>query len=227
MMKAGDAAKTRTRNLASITPPKLWYFTDPMCSWCWGFTPAIESIREEYGARLQTELVVGGLHPSETSPLTDVAREDIYHDWRQVHERSGQPFDFDRAIPAAGFVCNSEPPSRAVVSAASLDEELTLPMMRAIQSAFFADGRDVTKTETLADLAAELGFDRGAFLELFETRSMRDKTHAQFVKTRQMGVRGLPALILQQGDELHHICNSWQPLAKIHAALDARLDESS
>lgn len=212
--------------MASVKPPLLWYFTDPMCSWCWGFTPVIEAVRDEYGARFETELMLGGLHPAETTPLTEVERHDLFHDWRQVHERSGQPFDFDRAMPP-GFVCNSESPSRAVLAAGSLDAELVFPAMKTIQSAFFAGGRDVTQTDTLAELAAGLGLERGAFLQAFESPAMRSKTQAQFVKTRQMGVRGLPALILQQGDDLHHICNSWQPLAKIRAALNAKLDESS
>lgn len=193
-----------------------------MCSWCWGFTPTIEAVQEEYRARMDVELVLGGLHPRETSPLTEVERQDIYHDWRQVHERSGQPIDFDHAMPP-GFVCNSEPPSRAVLAAASLNDRLAFPMMKAIQSAFFAGGRDVTQTDTLIDLAAGLGLDREAFLQASTSASVRSKTRAQFVKTRQMGVRGLPALILQQGNDLHPICNSWQPLAKIRAALDDKL----
>lgn len=212
--------------MASAKPPLLWYFTDPMCSWCWGFTPVIEAVQDEYGSRLKTELMLGGLHPSETPPLTDVERHDLFHDWRQVHERSGQPFDFDNAM-LPGFVCNSEPPSRAVLAAASLDEQLTFPAMKAIQSAFYAEGRDVTQTETLTDVAAGLGLDRKTFLQAFESNVVRSQTQAQFIKTRQMGVRGLPALILQHGDDLHPICNSWQTLAKIRSALDAKLDESS
>ncbi len=34
---------------------------DPMCSWCWGFAPAIRAIRQQYADRLNIVLVVGGL----------------------------------------------------------------------------------------------------------------------------------------------------------------------
>lgn len=208
--------------MASVKPHLLWYFTDPMCSWCWGFTPVIEAIRNEYGSRLKIELMLSGLHPGETAPITEIERHDIFHDWHQVHQRSGQPFDFEHA-PPAGFVCNSDPPSRAVLAAASLNARLLFPMMQAIQSAFFAEGRDVTRTDVLIDLAAGLGLDREAFLQALESGAVRSQTQAQFIKVRQMGVRGLPALILQQGDDMHHICSSWQPLAKIRSELDARL----
>lgn len=208
--------------MASAKPPLLWFFTDPMCSWCWGFTPVIEAVREEYLPRLDVELVLAGLHPDETEPISDVERQDIFHEWHQVHERSGQAFDFEHAA-LPGFICNSEPPCRAVLAAASLDQKLGFQMIKAIQSTFFAHGRDVTETDVLADIAVELGLDRDAFLKAFESDEARSMTQAQFIQTRKMGVRGLPALILQQGDEMHHICNSWQSLVKIRSELDAKL----
>jgi putative protein-disulfide isomerase len=208
-----------------MNPPLLWYFADPMCSWCWGFTPVIEAVREAYRPRLKIALVLGGLR-SDTAPQTPVQRDEILHHWREVHARSGQPFRFEGAMPE-GFVYDTEPPSRAVLAAGSLDAEQTFPMYKAIQSAFYAEGRDVTQADTLTDLAAGLGFERDAFLQAFESEAMRSKTQAHFQQARQVGVRGFPTLILQQGDKLHLITHGWQPLADIHAALDAKLDATA
>jgi putative protein-disulfide isomerase len=205
-----------------MSAPLLWYFADPMCSWCWGFTPVIEAVRETYRPRLKIALVLGGLR-SDTSPQTAVQREEILHHWHQVHERSGQPFRFEDAMPN-GFVYDTEPSSRAVLAAGSLDAELIFPMYKTIQSAFYAEGRDVTHTEILADLAAGLGLDRTAFAQAFESEAIRSKTQAHFNHARQAGVRGFPTLILQQDKKLHLVTHGWQPLAKIRATLDARLD---
>lgn len=208
-----------------MNPPLLWYFADPMCSWCWGFTPVIESVRETCRPRLKIALVLGGLR-SDTAPQTPAQRDEILHHWREVHARSGQPFRFEGAMPE-GFVYDTEPPSRAVLAAGSLDAEQTFPMYKAIQSAFYAEGRDVTQADTLTDLAAGLGFERDAFLQAFESEAMRSKTQAHFQQARQVGVRGFPTLILQQGDKLHLITHGWQPPAKICAALDAKLVETA
>ena len=81
----------------------LWYFADPMCSWCWGFSPVVEALREEYRPRLKIALVMGGLRPGTTEAISASSRDDILHHWRQVHERSGQPFHFEGAMPE-GFV---------------------------------------------------------------------------------------------------------------------------
>ncbi len=208
-----------------MNPPLLWYFADPMCSWCWGFTPVIEAVREACRPRLKIALVLGGLR-SDTAPQTPAQRDEILHHWRAVHARSGQPFRFEGAMPE-GFVYDTEPPSRAVLAAGSLDAEQTFPMYKAIQSAFYAEGRDVTQTGILVDLATGLRLGRDAFLQAFESEAMRSKTQSHFQQARQVGVRGFPTLILQQGDKLHLITHGWQPLAEIRAALDARLDETA
>ncbi len=77
-----------------MSTPILWYFADPMCSWCWGFSPAIEAVRDAYRKRMKIALVLGGLRPGTTEPMTPTTREEILHHWHAVHERTGQPFHF-------------------------------------------------------------------------------------------------------------------------------------
>lgn len=204
-----------------VNTPLLWYFADPMCSWCWGFSPVIETLRNDYRDRLKIALVLGGLR-HETAPMSTAGREDILHHWHQVHARTGQTFRFDNALPQ-GFVYDTEPACRAVVTVGSIDPALIFPLFKAIQHAFYAGTRDVTQAGVLADLAANLGVDRNAFLRAFDSDTARAKTQAHFKHARQAGVRGFPALILQKGTQLHPVCNGCQPLDRVRAAIDARL----
>ncbi|MDP1534828.1 MAG: DsbA family protein, partial [Rubrivivax sp.] len=163
-----------------------------------------------------------GLRPGETAPLAAAARDEILHHWHQVHARTGQPFRFENALPD-GFVYDSEPASRAVVAIGGIEPTLIFPLFKAIQHAFYAKGRDVTQSAVLADLAAELGVDRAAFLQAFDSDAARAKTQAHFKQARQAGVRGFPALILQQDAQLHAICHGCESLDTVRAALDAGL----
>lgn len=202
-----------------MSAPILWYFADPMCSWCWGFSPVIEALRDEYRKRMKIALVLGGLRPGETAPMTAAGRKDILHHWHQVHARTGQPFRFDNALPQ-GFVYDTEPASRAVVTVGGLDPALTFPLFKAIQSAFYSEGRDVTQPGVLADLAAGLGVDAAAFLSAFDSDAARAKTQAHFRQARQAGVTGFPALIVQQDAQLHPVSNGCQPLETVRDAID-------
>jgi len=204
-----------------MNAPLLWNFADPMCSWCWGFSPVIETLRDAYRDRMKIALVLGGLR-HETAPMTAAGRDEILHHWQQVHARTGQPFRFDGALPE-GFVYDTEPACRAVVTVGGIEPALIFPLFKAIQNAFYAEGRDVTQPDVLADLAAELGTDREAFLQAFDSDAARARTQAHFRQARQAGVRGFPALILKQDTQLHSVSNGCLPLDTVRAAIDSYL----
>lgn len=204
-----------------MSPPILWYFADPMCSWCWGFSPAIEALRDEYRERLRIALVLGGLR-HESAPMTPAQREEILRHWHAVRDRTGQPFRFDGALPA-GFVYDTEPACRAVATMGGLDPALTFPLFRAIQSAFYAEGRDVTQAGELAALAAGLGVDASRFRTAFDSDEAHARVQAHFRQARLAGVRGFPTLILQQDAQLQPIASGCQSLDAVRAALESKL----
>src|SRR5574340_1101616 len=204
-----------------MSSPILLYFADPMCSWCWGFSPVIDVLRDQYRERLKIALVLGGLR-HETAPMTAAQRDEILHHWHAVHERTGQPFRFEGALPAS-FVYDTEPACRAVAAVGGIDPTRIFAMFKIVQSAFYAEGRDVTRADVLAELAARLGVDAAAFLRAFDSDAARAKTQAHFRQARQAGVRGFPALILQQGSQLHPVGSGCQPLETVRAAIDRSL----
>lgn len=202
-----------------MTSPILWYFADPMCSWCWGFSPTIEALRDATRDRLRIALVLGGLYPGQTEPMTGTRREEILHHWRAVHARTGQAFRFEDALPD-GFVYDTEPACRAVVAAGSLDPARTFPMFKAVQTAFYAEGRDVTQAGVLGEIAGSLGLDAAAWGTAWRDDATRDKTHAHFRQTRAAGVRGFPTLIVQQGEQLTTVCTGCESLDTVRARID-------
>ena len=127
----------------------LWYFADPMCSWCWGFAPVISAIKEAYADRLKGALVLCGLRPGTTEPMTAALREEILHHWHEVHRRTGQPFIFDDAMPA-GFVYDTEPPSRAVVAVARERRGTRLSRKRSTSAVVISSSRRSPRTGSTA-----------------------------------------------------------------------------
>lgn len=190
--------------------PILWYFADPMCSWCWGFSPVISRIKETYADQIRISLNLGGLRPGTTEPISTELREEILHHWHEVHRLTGQPFLFDNAMPE-GFVYDTEPPSRAVLSFAKLQPENTLSYFSAIQSAFYTQGLDVTQEDVLAKLASDFSADPAAFQTLFTSDELRSLTLEHFKRSRQAGVQGFPTLIWQQGKEIETLSRGYRP----------------
>src|SRR3546814_11607747 len=76
-----------------MSTPHLIYFADPMCSWCYGFSPVLDEIRHAFGRALPVRVVMGGLRPGTETPMTEAAKLELAGHWTHVHEATGLPFD--------------------------------------------------------------------------------------------------------------------------------------
>ena len=205
----------------------LIYIADPMCSWCYGFAKTLGELLAAPGAAapLNLALVMGGLRPGTTEPLAPTQADEILGHWAHVHEASGQPFapTPHPALHAPGFVYDTEPASRAVVAVRTLWPQHGWKFLHAVQTAFYAEGRNVTQPEVLADVAEAQGLPRAAFAKAYAAQQVRDATRADFAQVQQWGLRGFPALVLDQGGRLQLVCQGYLDTD----ALRARLAEAA
>lgn len=206
-----------------MSPPRvLWYFADPMCSWCWGFSPVISAIKETYSARIKIALMLGGLRPGTTDPMTPKSRAEILHHWQDVHEMTGQAFAFEGALPE-GFIYDTEPPSRAVIAVADLNPEAIFPYFKSVQEAFYTKQQDITQTQTLAALAQGQDIDTQKFLERFGSEDMKQKTRAHFRVAREAGVRGFPTIVLQTESGGTPLTRGYRPFDQLKPEIESWL----
>lgn len=180
--------------------PHLIYFADPMCSWCYGFSPVIDQIRRAYGDALPVRVVMGGLRPGTDTPMTDQAKASIAGHWRHVHEASGLPFD-PAVLDREGFVYDTDPAARAVVVARREGQDLAARYLTAAQRAFYAENRDVTSGEVLGDLAEAFGLDRAAFLAAWDSEDAKQETWRDYAMSQNAGVTGFPTLVGGPNDQ--------------------------
>ena len=195
-----------------MSQPHLIYIADPMCSWCWGFAPTIESISQRFGESLPIRLMMGGLRPGTTKPLDEAGRRTIREHWEHVREASGQLFDF-RFFEREGFVYDTEPASWAVVVMRRAGLTELLAFLHCLQAAFYAENRDVTDEQVLADIAAQSGFDREAFLQAFRGEEAKQETWHDFASAQRAGITGFPTLIAGVGEEAPYslVTQGYQP----------------
>jgi putative protein-disulfide isomerase len=171
------------------------YFADPMCSWCYGFAPVMRRLRGRYGDIAPVRPIMGGLRPGTTEPMPEPARRGLVHHWEEIGALTGQPFDAGLA-EREGFVYDTDPAARAVVLARRTSNDAGLDYLEAAHRAFYAEGRDVTSEATLADIAAEQGFDRGAFLAGLADEGLREETRRDYATSQRAGATGFPTLIV-------------------------------
>ena len=203
----------------------LIYVGDPMCSWCYGFAaPLDELLADPQGtAPLQLALVMGGLRPFTTEPIAPARADELVGHWHHVAQASGQPFVDapNTAMHQPGFIYDTEPASRATVAVRSLWPQQVWRYFKAVQHAFYAEGRNVVEPAVLADLAEQLGLPRTEFANAFASQAMRDATLQDFQQSQAWGIRGFPTLVAEHGDHLHLVGSGFMPIATLRDKLAA------
>jgi len=132
--------------------------------------------------------------------------------WTRVAAASNQPFDF-AFLDREGFVYDTEPACRAVVTARRLLPRLALPFMGRIAQAFYAENRDMTSAEEISVVAEEAGFDPEEFGEAYLSADTRNETFRDFLAAQELGIQGFPTLIAgseEKGFAL--VTNGYRPL---------------
>jgi putative protein-disulfide isomerase len=203
----------------------LIYVGDPMCSWCYGFAaPLDELLGDPQGAApLQLALVMGGLRPFTTEAIAPARADELAGHWHHVAQASGQPFVDapDTAMHQPGFIYDTEPASRATVTVRSLWPQQVWRYFKAVQHAFYAEGRNVVDPAVLADVAEQLGLPRTEFGTAFASQAMRDTTLQDFQQSQAWGIRGFPTLVAEHGDHLHLVGSGFMPIATLRDKLAA------
>lgn len=201
--------------------PHLIYVMDPMCSWCYGFAPILKKIKEEQEGKLKFKLVLGGLRPGTTEPMAEHMKDAVKQHWEDVEKVTGQPFDYG-FFERTGFVYDTEPASRAVVTMRYLKPEKELDMAEEVQRAFYASNNDVTKTEVLTAIAVNLGAEEEAFQEQFTSDLMKEKTMQDFLIARHLQANAFPSVYLLNGTELNLLNRGYRS----YEAVTSRLEEA-
>jgi putative protein-disulfide isomerase len=177
----------------------LIYFSDPMCSWCYGFGPVMDQVAARYGEALPIQLVMGGLRPGTDRPMTAEARAEILSHWSHVAEATGVPFD--ERVLADGFVYDTDPAARAVVLMRRLAPQAALAYLHRLQRAFYAEARDITQAAVLAELAEGFGQDRAAFEAELADEELKRQTWGDYAVSQRAGVTGFPTLVGGPNDD--------------------------
>lgn len=211
--------------------PSLIYIADPMCSWCYGFSSELTALLDGLPG-LRLDIVVGGLRAYNTVPMDDALKSRLQNAWAQVAERTGLSFS-TAVLERKDFVYNTEPACRAVVAARMLAPAACLAVFEAIQQAFYAEGKDVTQSEALCEIAAGaiaaagIPMDEQTFLATFKSEAAVMATYHDFEQTKRWKVQGYPTLVLERDGALDLVTSGYVTMRELVERLQTLVDAES
>lgn len=179
------------------------FVIDPMCSWCWGFHPVIEQLRQAYGDIYGFSLVVGGLRTKGAMQWDELTKTKLKATWQQVADTTGQHFT-DNLFKLDSFEYDTYPACKAIVTVRELwGDDVSFEYLGRIQRAFYVDGVDITDVGTLASF---LDLDRRqVFIAFYQSERAEILMHHDFSKARSMGANAFPSVVKIDSDG-HMVC---------------------
>ena len=173
---------------------KLFFYHDPMCSWCWGYRPTGDKLFASLPPGVQRVNVLGGLAPDNDEPMPAQLLQRLPKTWQRIQDMLGTEFNFDfwkDCRPRR----STYPACRAVLAAGLQDHYYE--MLEAIQHAYYLRALNPSDLSTLESLAAELRLDERRFATDIRAGEVDRELTRQVDFARRSPIRGFPSLVLE------------------------------
>ncbi|MFB6456941.1 ClpXP adapter SpxH family protein [Chitinophaga sp. Hz27] len=217
-MPAFNNEEVVVTNVPPYTKPlKVVYFTDPICSSCWGIEPELRKLKLEYGSSLAFEYRMGGLLPDWSYNSGGISKPaDVAHHWDEVSAHYDMPIDGD--VWLEDPLDSSYPPSIAFKAAQLQDNTKAIAFLRAIREMVFLEKKNITKWEHLAKAAEKVQLDVVQLKADYEGQAkMLFEEDLKIART--YGVRGFPSLFFENNKGEREFVYGVRPYATYETAI--------
>jgi putative protein-disulfide isomerase len=188
----------------------VYYCYDALCGWCYGFSPVIKKLAEEYKHKLNFEVLSGGMiMPDNAQPIGEMAKY-ISEAYKNVEQLTGIKFGEDYLWhmfnpEKSDWVLNSEKPAIALSILRELHPDKAVQIAADLQYAHMYEGRDLTDDEAYRHLLPNYGIEADEFYSKLKSEEYLDKAYYDFALVKQLQVNGYPTVLLQVTDSKFYL----------------------
>ena len=180
-----------------MSKPKILYFQDAMCGWCYAFGPVMDDIRLEHESFFDFIAVSGGMITGERiAPLANFS-EFILSSIPNVESHTGIKFGeaYINLVKEGSYINNSVKPAIALTAFKSLLPEKSIEFAHDLQFQFFYNGKNLNEREVYLELVQEYGIDPDEFLRRLNDNEIHQLTFKEFENVKNTGINGFPCVL--------------------------------
>jgi putative protein-disulfide isomerase len=211
--------------------PILIYCYDAYCGWCYGFSPVIKKIFEEYKEQFEFEVLSGGMIITEEAKHIEVTAGYIQQAYKVVEEHTGIKFgsDYLRHInnpELSDWYPNSEKPAIALCIFKEFYPERQIEFAADLQYALHYEGRDLCDDEAYRDLLEKYSIQPETFYSKLKSEEYKDRAYYEFALCKQLQVTGYPAVLVQLSEtKFHLLARGFTPFEELKERIESVLSE--
>jgi putative protein-disulfide isomerase len=188
----------------------IYYCYDAYCGWCYGFSPVIKRIAEEYKDRIFFEVLSGGMIITEEPRPIGAMAGYIREAYKVVEERTGIKFGSDylwhiNNPDDSDWFPNSEKPAIAMCIFKEYYPEQQVAFAADLQYALHYEGRDLCDDEAYRHLLEQYQIPAEDFYASLHSEAYKEKAYYEFALCKQLQVTGFPAVLLQASESKFYL----------------------
>ena len=190
--------------------PLLIYCYDAYCGWCYGFSPVIKQIAEDYQSKLHTEVLSGGMVLPEEPVHISATAGYIKGAYQRVEELTGIRFGQDylwhiNNPDESDWSPSSEKPAIAMCIFKEIYPDRQVQFAADLQYSLHYEGRDLTDNEAYRHLLEKYKIDADDFYNKLKSEAYKEKAYYEFQLCKQLQVTGFPQVLLQATENKFHL----------------------
>lgn len=204
----------QTKESDTMSSNTIIYAFDPLCGWCYGFSPVIDRFSDEQ-PEIQIKVVPGGMITGDRiGPIGEVAPY-IAWAYKDVEKATGIKFGekfLDGTMKDGKAIFTSIPLSKAMAVVNRKHTDKALEAGSLLHKAVYYHGMKPMEDETYLWLAEELGLDGKEFLAEMEKVENIKRMDEDFQFSNELGVSGFPSLFLTDGERYVKFGEGYMPM---------------
>lgn len=202
--------------------PIILYVYDPLCGWCYGFSPVMVRLYEQYKDSVEFDVISGGMVVGDRiGPLGEKAAY-IREAYKTVEQKMGVKFGdkYVNEILAEGTaIQTSIPASKLLVAFKSLDSGKAILYAHELQNALYRDGVYPDDLRGLLESTDTFGVSKDDILTIAESDEVIGAMEHDFKMSSQLGVSGFPTVFIIKDNTINVIARGAESYENVNARI--------
>lgn len=218
--KSNETVSIKSEN----KPVKIIYYTDPICSSCWGIEPQLRKLKLEYGDYFEIDYRMGGLLPDWSYNSGGISKpSDVAHHWDEASLYYEMPIDGN--VWLEDPLDSSYPSCIAMKAAQIQSKEKAIQFMRILREKLYLEKKNIAKWENIADAAKTANLNVEKLKEDYDGDAKK-LFQDDLSLARTLGVRGFPTFFFSDGNSNQLTVYGSKPYVSYENALLALYPEA-
>lgn len=190
--------------------PVLIYCYDAYCGWCFGFSPVINKIADQFRDKVDLEVLSGGMILPERPVHINKTAGYIAKAYLNVEKLTGVKFGNDylwhiNNPEESDWHPSSEKPAIAMCIFKEYYPKRVVEFAADLQYSLHFEGRDLTDDNAYVHLLEKYSIKPEIFYEKLGSEPYKEMAYYEFSVVKQLNVTGYPSVFVQTGELKFHM----------------------